>query len=243
MRTLKAIIVENEQASLRNLAWKIEQYCPEIEIVESCRKGKVAVDKIKSFRPDVIFLDIHLDGMTGFDVLEAIPYKGFDVIFTTDYNEYAIQAIKAQALDFLLKPVKREELEAAVSRLVQKHRIAKPISGRVSLAVATGEKYVDAKSILYLEAQNNRSRAFFRPELRQPVQLDLTRSLREMEQQLTRYGFARPNQTFLVNLAQIQEIIRKDGGWVIMSDDKPINITNRYRDSFHQFRLDWEMAV
>jgi two-component system LytT family response regulator len=241
MRSLKAIVVEDEAASLRNLVWKIEQHCPEIEIIDSCMKGKVAIDKIKHFRPDVVFLDVHLDGMTGFDVLEAVPYTRFDVIFVTDYNEYAIRAVKQQALDYLLKPVRPLELEMAVARLVEKHRHMQPRTDRIGLPVATGEKIFRLQDILYLEAQNNRCRAFLTGAHGNIDIQDLTRPLGHMEQQLTRFGFGRPNQTFLVNLLHITEYIRKDGGWIVMSDTKPINISARFRDDFHQFRRDWEI--
>ncbi|MEO0583976.1 MAG: LytTR family DNA-binding domain-containing protein [Bacteroidota bacterium] len=244
-RPMKAIIVEDEPAGLKNLQWKIEQDCPELEIISTCRTGQKAIDRIRTLRPDVVFLDIRLDDMTGFDVLAAVPQTRFEVIITTAYDEYAIKAIKNRALDYLLKPIKREHLREAIDKLLGEQRLQVPRTSRIGLPINTGEKYVAIGDILYLEAQNTRCKAYvFNPQSsKQPIEYELTRLLGDMEQQLGRYGFGRPNQTFLVNLQHIQEYLRKDGGWIVMTNQKPINITATYRDRFHQFRKDWELLL
>jgi len=241
MRPLRAIVVEDEPAVLRGLVYKIEHHCPEIEIVEQCKSGRKAIEKIKQCRPDVVFLDIQLGDMTGFDVLAGVPFTRFEVIFVTHFNEYAIQAIREQALDFLLKPVDTDEWEQAVARLVAKHQQAQPRTDRIGLPIATGEKYVRLSHLLYLEAQNNRCQAHLLINQGTESPLALSRPLAHMEHQLSRFGFARPNQAFLVNLEHINEFQRNDGGWLIMSDGKPIRITHSFRDRFHQFRRDWEI--
>ncbi|MEL6132164.1 MAG: LytTR family DNA-binding domain-containing protein, partial [Bacteroidota bacterium] len=137
-----------------------------------------------------------------------------------------------------------EHLREAVDRLLGEQRFQVPRTSRIGLPISTGEKYVAIGDILYLEAQNTKCKAYVvNPASSQPLEFDLTRSLRDMEQQLGRYGFGRPNQTFLVNLQHIQEYLRKDGGWVVMTNQKAIHITSTYRDKFHQFRRDWELLL
>lgn len=117
MKPLRAIIVEDEPTGIENLRFKLKEYCPEVEIVAECLNGKDAIRQIHRHLPDVVFLDIMLGDMTGFDVLKGIRQPTFEVIFTTSYDEYAIQAIKTNALDYLLKPIDIDELIEAVSKM------------------------------------------------------------------------------------------------------------------------------
>lgn len=120
MSVLRAIIVEDEPSGIKNLKYKLATHCPEVEVIAACSDGREAIQTIKRLLPDIVFLDVELGGMTGFDVLEAIPYPTFEVIFTTSYDDYAVQAIKKNALDYLLKPIAVDELLDAVAKARQK---------------------------------------------------------------------------------------------------------------------------
>ena len=122
MSTLRAIIVEDEPSGLENLKYKVANNCPEVEIVAECMSGQEAIRAIKRLLPDFIFLDVQLGDMSGFDVLEAIPYPTFEVIFTTSYDDYAVQAIKKNALDYLLKPIEVDELLDAIAKVKYKQQ-------------------------------------------------------------------------------------------------------------------------
>lgn len=243
MSTIKAIIVEDEPSGMKNLKWKLETYCPDIEVIADCPTAEKAIESIKRFRPDVVFLDIRLGKLTGFDVLEAIPFTNFEVIITTDYDEYAIKAIKKQALDYLTKPIRKTELEAAVQKLIERKDRTLFSPRRIALPISSGSKYVEVDDILYIEAQNTRSRVTLfsvhesNAKVSEPIVL--TCVLKDMELQLRRFGFCKPNQSFLINLSHIMEYIRKDGGWAVMRNGKPINITNSYREQFHICRNNW----
>ncbi|MEO1451422.1 MAG: LytTR family DNA-binding domain-containing protein, partial [Bacteroidota bacterium] len=242
MKTFNAIIVEDEPAGMNSLKYKLEEYCPEINVIAWSQTAKKAIEHIKKLRPDVVFLDVRLDRGTGFDVLEAIPFTAFEVIITTAYDEYAMKAIKKQVLDYLDKPIKVSDLQAAVRKLVEKKSGSVPPPRKISLPVSSGEKYVNLEDILYLEAANTRSQAVLCPDEANPnhiFPIELTRLLGEMEHQLSRYGFCRPSKSYLVNLQNIKEYIRKDGGWIIMKDDKAINISSRFKESFHICRNNW----
>lgn len=244
MRIFRTIIVEDEPTGLNNLKYKLNNYCPEINIVAECLSADHAINEISRNKPDVVFLDIRLDGMTGFDVLDSIPFDAFEIIITTDYNEYAIEAIKKQALDYLVKPIKKADLLSAVRKLHERKGNVWYGPQRVVLPVPTGEKFVDIHDILYIEAQNTRSLAYFishKENLLEDSPVELTRLLRDMHVQLGRFGFCRPNKSFLVNMEHINEYIRRDGGWIIMRDGKAIHITNRFRESFRKCRNNWFM--
>ena len=117
---IKLMIVDDEQASIDLLTWLVEQYCPEITAIRSARSVAEAIPRIRQFQPDLLFLDIQMPHHSGFDLLTTIEHWNFEVVFTTAYNEFAIQAIRFSALDYLLKPVDEAELKKAVERFKAK---------------------------------------------------------------------------------------------------------------------------
>jgi len=127
---IKAMIVDDKQASIELLKWLIAENCPDINTIESANSVKEALPLIKFFEPDILFLDIQMPQQSGFDLLTAIDNWKFEVIFTTAYNEFAIQAIRFSALDYLLKPVDAGELIKAVERYKVK-RIYAPAGGEL----------------------------------------------------------------------------------------------------------------
>ena len=124
---MKAILVDDEKHCRDVLSLLLQKYCPQVKLLAACADGPEGVAAIEAFRPDLVFLDIEMPGMSGFDLLEACQYTGFDVIFTTAYNEYAIKAIRHNALDYILKPVDKDELILAVAK-AQRERAARPAS-------------------------------------------------------------------------------------------------------------------
>ena len=121
METLKAILVDDELSSLQNLQQKIAAFCPEIKIVATPGKPEEAIFLIRHHKPDVIFLDIEMPRMNGFRMLEELRDVDAEIIFTTAYNHYAVDAIRISAFDYLMKPISVEDLQNAVSRLMVKH--------------------------------------------------------------------------------------------------------------------------
>lgn len=116
---MTAIIIDDEKHCRDVLALLLQRYCSSLNLVASCPDGESGLEAIDIHRPDVVFLDIEMPGMSGFEMLEATRYNDFQVIFTTAYNEYAIKAIRHNALDYILKPINKDELVSAVSRIRQ----------------------------------------------------------------------------------------------------------------------------
>src|SRR6185369_10553061 len=117
---IKAIIVDDEPFCCDALELLLQKYCPQVKVAEVCHSGESALVAIKEINPQLVFLDIEMPKMSGFEMLERLPELNFDLIFTTSYDQYAIKAIRFSALDYLLKPVDRQELQAAVQKITQK---------------------------------------------------------------------------------------------------------------------------
>src|SRR5678809_1811798 len=128
---ITAIIVDDEPYSCESLATLIERYCPDVKILDICYSGADALKAIREQAPILLFLDIEMPGMNGFEMLQQLPSINFSIIFTTSYDQYAIKAIRFSALDYLLKPVDREELQKAVEKVVQ--RLSHPLSQQIEI--------------------------------------------------------------------------------------------------------------
>lgn len=241
MKPLRAIIVEDEPSGMENLRWKLQQNCPEVEIVAECLNGKDAIREIRRQLPDVLFLDIMLGDMTGFDVLKAIQRPTFEIIFTTSYDEYGIQAIKNNALDYLLKPVDTDELIEAVSKMQMRlmEKTGTPVVTRPSklgFPISTGQQFIDPVEIVYISADDNTATL----HLMGKEKVKLTKSLGWVEELLNDHGFCRVHHSYLINFNQMKEFVRQDGGYVIMSDKKLISVARRRKDEFLSKLENWE---
>ena len=247
MRPLRAILIEDEPSGMENLKWKLEQNCPEVEIVAECPSGADAIQAIRRLLPDIIFLDIMLGDMTGFDVLKAIKHPSFETIFTTSYDDYAIQAIKNSALDYLLKPVEIEELMEAVAKArikILQHAppvqpAAAPVSSpsaKMGFPISTGQQFIEVNDIVFVQADDNvavLSLADDKKDIR------ITKSLSWAEGQLENLDFCRIHNSYLINFNHMTEYIRNDGGYVVMSNGKAISISRRRKDAFMEKLDQW----
>lgn len=241
MSALRAILVEDEPSGMENLRFKLEKNCPEVEIIAECTNGADAILAIKRHLPDVLFLDILLGDMSGFDVLKAIRHPSFEVIFTTSYDEYAIEAIKNSAVDYLLKPIDVEELMDAVvkvrAKLVNQPNTASAAatSTRLGFPISTGQQFIDIQDIIYAKAEDNV--AVLHLSGAKPIRL--TKTLSWVEEKLADDGFCRIHHSYLINFNHLAEYIRNEGGFVIMSDKKAISISRRRKDHFLRMLEQW----
>lgn len=245
MNPLRAILVEDEPTGMENLRWKLQNNCPEVEIIAECLNGEDAITNIRRHLPDLLFLDIMLGDMTGFDVLKAIRHPTFEVIFTTSFDEFAIQAIKNSALDYLLKPIEGEELQEAVAKArikILREAQTAPISvptTKLGFPISTGQQFINLDDIIYAEAQDNNSVL----HLIENQQVHLTRSLGWLEEHLNNYKFSRIHHSYLINVNHLKEYIRNEGGYVVMSNGKGISISRRKKDTFLKNLEDWNISI
>jgi two-component system LytT family response regulator len=232
---IKALIVDDEQASIDLLNWLIREYCPDISSVQWARSVKDAMPLIKSFQPDIVFLDIQMPHQSGFDLLTNIDNWNFEVIFTTAYNEFAIQAIRFSALDYLLKPIDETELRKAVERYKVK-RIYAP-AGQIlfrnfiqNISQGNREKFklALADAIIRLQAESNYTHIF----LTGNKVFISAKTLKEYDEMLEGQRFLRVHKSHLVNPAHIQAYDRQ--GILLMSDNSKVEVARRKKEFLQQ---------
>lgn len=242
---IKAMIVDDEQSSIDLLQWLMEQYCADITAIKTARSVQEALPLIHSFKPDIVFLDIQMPHQSGFDLLTTIDQWNFEVIFTTAYNEFAIQAIRFSALDYLLKPIEETELKKAVERYKAK-RIYAPAGQllfrnfiqnisqgsrekfKLALADATEVKYVQLNEIIRLQAESNYTHIF----LKGNKVFVSAKTLKEYDEILQGHKFLRVHKSHLVNPAHIESYDKQ--GILHMSDGTKVEVARRKKDFLQQ---------
>lgn len=243
MKTIKVVIAEDEPRNIEILETILEEHCEHVEIVGTARTVDKAVELIKNTEPDVLFLDVEMPPHTGFDILDQFPEVYFDVIFTTAHEKYAVQAIKFAALDYLLKPLKIEEVKEALSKVksrknghanelvsVLKDYMQNKEQGFSKIVIPANEGYrlVNLNDIIYCEACDSYTKIHIANEKMHLV----SKSLKEYDKLLEDKGFFRVHKSYLINMNHVQKIIKGVGAAVIMSDEKIIPISLRKKDSF-----------
>jgi two-component system LytT family response regulator len=240
---IKAILVDDELHCLITLKLLLERHCPEVQILAQCRSASEALEAIVRLKPSVVFLDIEMPFMNGFEMLEQIKEISFAVIFTTSYDQYAIQAIHFSALDYLLKPIDARELIAAVQKIQNQkqlptadqfeillHQIQHKGNelSRIAVPTADGFELVHVEQILRCEADDTYTYFF----LKDKSKITACRSLKEVESQLQQYPFfLRIHHSFIVNLNEVTKYIRGDGGYVIMSDGSSVSVSRSRKEA------------
>lgn len=242
---IKAIIIDDERHSCDALKMLIDKSCPQIHVATICYSGADAIEKIRELRPELIFLDIEMPNMNGFQMLEQIPKIDFEIIFTTSYDQYAITAFKFSALDYLLKPVDREELEKAVQKISKKinpgisqqlgillqkiNHPSVPVQ-RIALPTMQGLEFVPVDSIIHCSSSNNYTEFF----LADKKKLLVSRTLKEAEDMLTDHAFLRVHHSHIVNLNAITRYVKGEGGYLIMADGSTVDVSRSRKELLMQ---------
>ncbi|MFN2440754.1 MAG: LytR/AlgR family response regulator transcription factor, partial [Chitinophagaceae bacterium] len=207
-----------------------------------CRSAEVALAAIEKQKPDLVFLDIEMPGMNGFEMLQQFSEIPFAVIFTTSYDQYAIKAIRFSALDYLLKPIDPKELIAAVQKVQSQKALPIPEqfqmllkqvnhkgNGFYKIAVPTVEGFelIAAGQVVRFEADGNYTHLY----LKTNNKIIACRTLKEMEDQLQDFTFfIRVHHSFIVNLNEVTKYIRGEGGYLIMSDGSNVNVSRSRKE-------------
>ena len=240
---IKAILIDDEVHCIDTLSILISDYCPEVEVVDKCHSAKKGLEAIKKTNPELVFLDIEMPMMNGFELLEQFKEIPFSVIFTTSYDQYAIKAIRFSALDYLLKPIDPKELVTAVHK-VQVHKnppsaeqfrmlmdhIQHKETGFTKIAVPTAEGFelIPAEQVVRCEANDNYTHLY----LKNKSKITACRTLKEMEEQLLDFSsFIRVHHSYLVNLNEVTRYIRGEGGYLVMSDGSTVNVSRSRKDA------------
>jgi two-component system LytT family response regulator len=226
---LKALLVDDEIASIRSLQILLSQFCPQVEVIGVARSVDEALEHVVRFKPDLIFLDIEMPNGTGFDFLEKCTTCNFDIIFITAHNNYAIRAFKYSAIDYILKPIEIDELIKAVDKVyeLKKNNFnsqnkynalfdnLKEIIPQKLVVAANGEYiYVDLREVLYFEVAKEKLVV----HLENGLNLSVDETINTLEESLIERNFFRVNHNILVNIQKVQKIVKTGNGSVELID-------------------------
>lgn len=238
---IRAIILDDEKHSVATLAWKLEKFCPEIEIVQQFTDSMEALEFIQKNPPDLLFLDVEMPRLNGFEVLEELSRPvPFEVILITAYDEFGIRAVKADVLDYLLKPIQNQELKAAIEKFKQKKALQSsepkikksvaeepvPKSNRIALATKESIEYVLPKDIILCSSESNYTMIYLEGGRKKLI----SRTLKDVEQWLQGHGFYRAHNSHLVNLSHIKEYVRTEGGYLLLSDGRTLPVARNRKE-------------
>ncbi len=238
---ISALIIDDEQSAINTLKLMLQRYVPEISTVNSCNDPAAGLLLITEKKPDLLFLDIQMPGMSGFSLLKATT-PGIPVIFTTAFDRYAIEAIRFSALDYLLKPIDADELKAAVARFITTrnqagsqqllynnllHNISVNDQRDFKLALPTisGTYFFSPEQIIRLEAESNYTRFHFSAE----KPLLISKTMKEYEEILGNHGFIRIHKSHIVNKKHVVSFHSNDGV-MIMNDRSRVEVSRRRKD-------------
>jgi two-component system LytT family response regulator len=236
-----AIIIDDELKGRIALSQKLHDYCSDVRLVGEAESGEEGIKLIEKLKPDIVFLDIEMPRMDGFDMLHRLPQKNFDLIFTTAYDQYAIKAIKFAAFDYLLKPIDIEELKMAVSKsnaanrntekkleVLDQNLFGKSTITKIAIPALEGLLFFNIGDIIHLEANRNYTIIYFN----NTPKLIASKTLKEFEDMLPMDIFFRTHHSHLVNLNYIKRYIKGDGGQIEMYDGTYVDVSRRKKEDF-----------
>lgn len=228
------------------LEWQLKHYCPQVEMAALCASADEGIAAIQYHLPQLVFLDIEMPHKNGFEVIRQFPDPAFDIVFTTAYNQFAIQAFKVAALDYLLKPIDAEDLIKAIKRfekkqqhaslkqqladLLREYKPVKPATERIALPTADGIVFADPEEINRAEASGNYSVIYFTNNSK----LVLAKTLKEVGELLQRHHFIRIHQSHLVNTAHIYKYSKSDGGIIFMKDGNRLPVSRQRKEELNK---------
>lgn len=239
---LHAIIVDDEINGLKSLELVCKELTEDITIVNATTNPLEAINLINTYRPDVVFMDISMPQLNGFEVIEKLKFRNFFLVFTTAHKHYALQALKQGATDYLLKPIDIRELRKTIDRIKQKmgekhglpdmfatlKRINEKHNFRIHLPTRNSLEYVYPSDIVYLKAESNYTMVY----LINSESVEVTRSMRNFEDQLctTNLNFLRVHNSYIINLDYVTRYLKDDGGFVVMNGKKTIPVSRQKKD-------------
>lgn len=242
---VRTILVDDERSGLNTLRKLLQLYCPEVKIVAECEDADSAKEKIELLDPQLVFLDISLPGKSSFDLLSELDKINFEIIFVTAHHEFALQAFRYSAVDYLVKPVDEDILVESVKRAVKRIHTAtandniltlihnvqnKEVKREMKLCIPSlnGFRVVELKDILYCEASGSYTNFI----LSENNSICSAKPIYEYDELLSGAGFIRIHKSYLVNLLHVKEYVRGEGGSVILSDNREVAVSRRKKDYF-----------
>jgi two-component system, LytTR family, response regulator len=239
---MKAVIIDDEQHCITTLQWALKEYCKEVKVVATAHNGAEGIFIINTYKPDLIFLDVEMPAMNGIDMLLHFDDIKFDVIFTTAYDQYAVKAIKLNALDYLLKPIDKDELMISIEKVRARqtqisrlqvdalHEVHKTkVANKIALSTLKGLQFINLDDLIRIEGESNYCNFI----LRDKKKILLSKKLGDAEEILKgNDNFFRVHKSHIINLKFVERYIRGEGGEIIMEDGTSISLSRNKKDEF-----------
>lgn len=238
---IKAILIDDEKDALITLSKKIQMYCDGIEVIAQCNSAKEGLTAINNLNPDLVLLDIEMPWMNGFELLGCLGDKlDFSIVFVTAYDQYAIQAFKVKAMDYLLKPVDKDDLIACVEGIKQQFKkikqqdvkdlmaeMHKPLNlKRIMIHSSDGIEVLMLEEILYCQAASNYTYIFTTDGRK----ILASKTLSDIDKSLQQNNFVRVHKSYTANLKFVQRYSSSDGGSLVFRDGQAIPVSRRKKD-------------
>jgi two-component system LytT family response regulator len=242
---IKSIIIDDEQHCIEALSIDLSKNCGNVEIVSTCTSAKEGILAIKKLKPQLIFLDVEMPWMNGFEMLEMLDHIDFCIIFTTAYDKFAARAFRISAVDYLLKPIDAADLKAAVRKVEEKiissagtvniqnllHNIRQPVQEqKIALPNRDGYEFAPVNSILYCTAEGAYTKVIFNDKR----SLLISKTLGDIEEMLPSELFTRIHHSTIVNLQQVKQYSRTDGGYVVMNNNEKLMVSKARKEALLQ---------
>jgi two-component system, LytTR family, response regulator len=238
---IRSIIIDDEPSAISVLQNLLQKKCKDlVEVIGTSNSALQGKELIEQLSPDLVFLDIEMPGMNGIELLRSFNDPPFKVIFVTAYDSYAIEAFHLSAVDYILKPVEANELLSAIEKIrndkepntfsARLHHLEELLSTEPRIGIALEDKivFVNIANIVYCEANGSYTNIF----LTVGKKMVASKPLCDFELQLMNHNFFRIHHSFLINIDQVKEFQRQNGGYVIMENGKQLEVSHRKRKDF-----------
>jgi two-component system LytT family response regulator len=242
---ITAILIDDESHSLESLDTDLKKYCPEIKIMAKCGSAKEGIFAIKEVKPQLVFLDIEMPWLNGFEMLEMLDQINFSIIFTTAFDQFAARAFRLSAVDYLLKPIDTLDLKSAVDKVIEKIKQTNDkgninnllqnfklpaLDQKIALPNRDGYEFALVNSILYCLAEG----AYTRVILTDNRKLLISKPLGDIEEMLPTDMFIRIHHSTVVNMNAVTHYSRTDGGYVIMNTNEKLMVSKARKEKLMQ---------
>jgi len=243
---IRSLIIDDEPSGRELLEGILVRHYPQVEIVASVGTLQEAIQEVDDHKPDLVFLDIKLGNDDGFDLLTKTKFDLYHVIFVTAYSEFALRALKASAVDYLLKPIGIAEVGASIDRfreatekvgvrqlaMIKEYVRKEQLKPREKLSVSTldGYEFISADDVLYLKADRN----YTEIHLKNVKHKVITKAIGVLEKELPLYPFFRIHKSYIINLNEVTQYVPGNGGYVRMTDQKRLEVSRRKKKQLLQ---------
>jgi two-component system LytT family response regulator len=246
---LRAVIIDDEQKGINTLKILIEKHIVDLRVVAECTKAKDGVEIIENYKPEIVFLDINMPEMNGFELLEKLSWKNFNLVFTTAHQEYALKALKINAIDYLLKPIDYKELQFAVNKIksclvdnktnsneFDYDKLISTINQyqrkKIVINSKTGIESIDLPEIISIEALSN----YTQISLNDSRSILTSKILKEFETQLCNsdQNFMRVHNSYVINLHKVSRYLKEEE-IIIMANNQKIPLAKSRKDAFYEW--------